>query len=231
MLTSVIRSYDDSHQISSFERCLQRQHQLPLKMRYKPEQLNAILTNLMWTGLNLYDTNAYFITLPSSIRSFLLEKTIPQVLGLNGIFILRTFQICDEYLCYEMIAKVYDRIIAKNYQIISQHLDTDGTFMKLVIAMLMFSPNEFPMDSLQSTLMIRKILKIQNMYIELLWRFMALKYDENRVVLSFSNLIRSLFAFQSSVQSITNLPTYQNVFNCLIEYTKTKLNIDKYFFD
>ena len=190
-----------------------------------------MLANLMWTGLNLYEKNAYFITLPPSIQSFLLEKTIPQVLGLNGIFILRTFQICDDYLWYEMIAKVYDRIIADNHQLISQLLDTDVTFMKLVIAILMFSPNDFSIDSLHSTSTMRKILKIQNVYIELAWRYMALKYGENRAMLSFSNLIRPLFALQSSVQSITNSLTYQNVFNCLIEHTETKLKIETYFFD
>ena len=156
---------------------------------------------------------------------------MPQVLGSNAVFVLRTFRIPEDRAWHEAMVTAYGPIIADNYQLVSRVLDVDSVVVKLVIAILMFSPNEFPTDQSDAPWSAQKILKIQNMYVELAWRYMVSKYSEQRAVAHFSNLIRCLFALQSSVQSAWTLPTYQNIFNCLVGYIEEKLNIERYAFE
>lgn len=224
VLTNLIQVYDQCHQTTILKPFLDGQSGLPLKMRYKIEHVTAIAVSLASTGNILFEKNSDFLTLSSPIRSVLLQRTIKQVLACNSAFIAHQYQLFEDPICYEMMVTVYGQTIVDNGRLAGHRFDPDMTFIKLIVTILMFSPSDFTLsDDYQRPSIIKEILHIQNKYIELAWRYMIFKYDEQRAVKSFSNIVRALFALHASINGALEQAHYHQMIDTLVEQTEQSL--------
>ena len=199
---------------------LNGQNHLPVKMRFKTEQITAIAVTLASTGNNLFEKNSNFLSLSSSIQSKLLQETIKQVLACNSAFIAHQYQLFEDPICYQTMVNVYGRTIVDNGRAAGHRFDSDLTFIKLIVTVLMFSPLDLKNSSTR-----KEILQIQNSYIELAWCYMIFKYDERRAVKSFSDVIRALFALNSSINSALETPVYHQMIDSLVQQTEQSLTV------
>ena len=199
-----------------------------MKLRYKTEHVTAIAMALASTGNVLFERNTDFLTLSSSsIRSALLQRTIKQVLACNSAFIAHQYQLFEDPMCYQMMVTVYGQTIVDNGRSAGHRFDLDMTFIQLIVAVMMFSPSHsIEVDDRQTQSAIKEILRIQNAYIDLAWRYMIFKYDEERAVKSFSNLVRGLFALTSSINDALELDVYRQMIDALVEQTEHSLNVE-----
>ncbi|CAF4344552.1 unnamed protein product [Rotaria sordida] len=101
--------------------------------------------------------------------------------------------------------------------------------MKLFLAILSFSTTRCTIYSntpLENLSTIKKIFDIQNAYIELLWRYLLYKYNFERSVICFSNLIRCLFAINEALVEAHDFQWYTDTIDSLVQQTQQTLNFN-----
>lgn len=96
----------------------------------------------------------------------------------------------------------------------------DIIFVKLGIIMFIFSTincaeyNNIDLDYLKN---IQNILRIQNMYAEIAWRYLPYKYDPSQAVMYFTNFIKSLLIIHSSIIEIHQSQQHKYMIQNLIQ--------------
>lgn len=88
--------------------------------------------------------------------------------------------------------------------------------------MLMFSTIDCGGDaSIFSVDDVRSIMKIQDRYVELMWRYLRYRHGEDEAIRCLSNLIRSLFALIRAIDNASNADKYNEMIDTLIKQTET----------
>jgi len=176
----------------------------------------------------LYEKNADFISLCSHDRSILLHNTMKYVAGLGTCFITHHTQILDDAAFYKSAETIYGSTALANSNRTIDLLDSDGTVVKLILAMLTFSTFDYtyytniaPVNLVN----IKAVLHIQNMYSNLTWRYLIYKYDHERAVICFSNLIRCLFYLNDAVVESVDHKQYIDMMDSTVKQTEETLTL------
>jgi hypothetical protein len=112
---------------------------------------------------------------------------------------------------------------------IAQRLDFDMIIMKLFLTILSFSTtncttySNTPPVNLSN---IKQILRIQDTYIELLWRYLFYKCDYKQAVKCFSDFIRCLFAIMETIVRTENVRLVTNTLDTIVELIELDLILD-----
>jgi hypothetical protein len=107
-------------------------------------------------------------------------------------------------------------------------LDSDIIFVKLVLTIIVFSTFDYicytdvPPVTFKD---IKGVLRIQNMYVELTWRYLLYKYDHDRAVMCFSNLIRCLFTLNNAIVAAAEIQQYKDLISSLATKTREVLSL------
>ena len=70
---------------------------------------------------------------------------------------------------------------------------------------------------------IKVILPVQDMYTELVWKYLLYKYDHHQAVIRFSNLIRYLLLVNGAIVEAHELEQFREMINCVVQKTEQKL--------
>jgi len=197
-------------------------------MRFKLTPVVELLTLITGVGQLIYEKNLEFISLCSHDRSILLHKTMKYVSGLGTCFIMRHTGLLDDPGLYKSAEVIYgSTTLAISYRVIDQ-LDFDGTFFKLVLALLSFSTfdyiyytNKAPVNLLN----IKAILAIQDMYTKLIWRYLLYKYDHERAVICFLKFLRCLFLVNNAIIEAIECRQYRDMIDTLIKQTEETFSL------
>jgi hypothetical protein len=73
----------------------------------------------------------------------------------------------------------------------------------------------------------KKILEIQNLYIELAWRYLVYVYDDKQAIIYFSNLIRYLLMVINNIILIQDKKTFVDMINFVIEQTEQSFTVNR----
>lgn len=109
---------------------------------------------------------------------------------------------------------------------IANQLDCDSVVMKLLLAILAFSTLTyafFTKSPAQCLTNPKQVLKIQDAYIDLLWRYLVFKYSYNQAVLRLTNLIRCIFSAHQAIVRAMEKVWYTDVIDTLIEQTEQSM--------
>ena len=123
---------------------------------------------------------------------------------------------------------IYGTVALDSAHLTMLRIDRDMIFIKIVLALLLFSTfdstdyQEKPPILLNDT---AAVLRIQDRYIELAWRYLLYRYDHQGAVRCFSNLIQSLMALHRCIVALLQTPEYVDLLNRLIKRIEETLNI------
>ena len=99
----------------------------------------------------------------------------------------------------EMMATAQIASIARSW---SFRLDFDLVIFKLLLAIFSFSTFRcigYSTNSPKNLTNIEEILRIQDTYVEVTWRYLLYKYDHQQTVKCFSDFIRCLFVMNDAM--------------------------------
>jgi hypothetical protein len=117
---------------------------------------------------------------------------------------------------------------------VNDRLDPDSTLIKLTLIVFAFSSNCFIVnkqenmerDSLLSGTF--RLLGSQNVYVELLWKYMIYRYGYNKAVIRFTQLMQIFLCILKNLAIIhENNQTHQTLVDGIIEKTKQSLAINE----
>ncbi|CAF4309525.1 unnamed protein product, partial [Adineta steineri] len=125
--------------------------------------------------------------------------------GFGAILVLRETDLCQNLFYHNASMAVYGRELTHQAMKIVQHADIDGTLIKLMVPILALStcsdiidPNYH--ESVGSTLSpggtrlfpnTLHLLILQNIYVEMMFKYMLYRYGFKEAVLRFASLIKT----------------------------------------
>jgi len=226
LLSNISHCYDGHSGISASEHFLQKQNELPLKMRFKTASVAEFLTSIVSEGQVLYERNADFTSICPHDRSLLLRNTVKYVAAIGSCLIARYTRILDNPAFYESAETIYGSSTLANSNRALDLLDCDDLFVKLILALLTFSTFDqtyYTNNASDNLRDVKAILRIQYIYIDLAWRYLIYKCGHERAVIRFSNLIRCLFSLNNSLIEAVQHKQYMDMIDSLIKQTEEKL--------
>jgi hypothetical protein len=151
-------------------------------------------------------------------------------MGFYCILISRDTQILHNDKCMEAFTSIYGSEIILLVKNANNELDPDSTLVKLMLMVLIFSSHCFNHDNnghIQHDRLLYgtfRLLGSQNVYLELLWKYMIYRYGYFESVPRFSRLIKTFLCVLKTVANIymTN-QTHQTMVDNIIEKIKQSL--------
>ena len=108
-------------------------------------------------------------------------------------------------------------------------IDSDIVLVKLMLAIILFSTFDYTIYMNAAPVQfddVKAVLRIQEVYVELAWRYLVYKYGYSRAVISFSNLIRCILAVNEATVVATTQESYTHLIDSLLKQTKETLSLN-----
>ncbi len=228
LLSNLTHCYDEYNGFSLVQRYIREQNELPPKMRFKLESVNEFVASITVAGQRLYEKNVDCIALRSHDRSVLLHNSMKYVAGLGACFITRHTRLLENPALQKSMEVVYGSgTLVTSHRAIDQ-MDSDSTFFKLLLALLTFSTygyTYYTNMTPDNVINIKAVLQIQDMYTELVWRYLIYKYDYERAVICLCKFIRCLFSLSESVVDAIECKQYTDMIDSIVKRTKETLTL------
>ncbi|UJR23912.1 hypothetical protein I4U23_026884 [Adineta vaga] len=212
-----------------------RQKQIPTLNLLQSDQ--SILSIEQWNLLsNLihsfdqysgYSYNRDFLSLSTNDRTILLRITAEYTSSIGGIFLLYQSHLFDYSLFYQSTQTIFSSNSTATIKRVIGHLDSDDTFIKLVLAILAFSTTNYTIYSGSMSHLIdsNAILPTQNLYTEITWRYLLHKYNQNEAVIRFMNVIRCMLLVNKVIVEAHDSQQFMEIVDDIIEQSEQKLHI------
>jgi hypothetical protein len=171
----------------------------------------------------IFVKNGDYLSLSSQDRNTMIHTTVKHATTFGGIVALDQTKLFGDPLFFKSNETLFGLDVMAAAKHVADYLDYDMTFIKLIIAVLSFSPTNYTVftnTSVRNLIDIKTILRIQDTYTELAWRYMVYKHSHEHAVTRFSQLIRNIFYLQRAVVGVDTVQEYTDIVNSVVEQTK-----------
>ena len=229
LISNLSHCYDEHAGLSLGEQYVSDQKNLPPKLRFKTASLLQLFQVITDAAQFLYKNNRDFLRLSTDDRSILLHGTLTHTASLSGNFLLYQIQLLNHPSFYDALQTIGPVDLISTARLLSQLLHFDTIVMKLFLAVLSFSTfryTVYPSDSSSNLFGIHEILRIQDAYIELTWRYLLYKYNHQQAVKCFSNFIRCVFIVNASVVIVQDIQWFTDIIDSVTEKAEQILSFN-----
>ena len=226
LLSNLSHCYDEYAGLSIGERYMSEQHTLPPKLRFKSASIIQLYQMTFEGAQLLYKNNKDFFSLFPDDRSTLLHNTLMYTASISSNFIMYKTQLMTNPAYYEAVQIITPSGTSCIARRLYQRLNFDVIIMKLFLAILTCSTlrhTVYPSTSSVNLSNVRQILRIQDKYIEVTWRYLLYKYDYVQAVKCFSDFIRCVFIVNDALTEAHHVQWFADTIDSLIQKTEQVL--------
>ncbi|CAF1441492.1 unnamed protein product [Rotaria sordida] len=229
-LSNLVHCFDEHTEHSFIEHFIHEQSALPPKFRFKYASVRNFFTSMMSKVQLVFEKNRDIFSLSLHDRSTLLRSTVEYTTSIGGAVILRQAHLFDNPAFFKSAELIFrPSAVALTKQTIDQ-LDPDITFIKIIFAVVAFLISNYTVYTSTAPTNLtdaKKILRIQDIYTDLVWRYLIYKYNDHDAILCFSNFIRCLFLINDSVVEAHEAQQYTDIIDSVVEATQQKLTLNQ----
>ncbi|CAF2676467.1 unnamed protein product [Rotaria sp. Silwood2] len=214
LLSNLIHSYDEHNALTVATNFAKDFNSLHPKLRYKIDsnKIIEIATIFLQATEPFIQSNHHFASLSYHDRSIVLCGAVDNVSCLGGAFLLRQSELITNSAFCHGIEITYGTIPYNLSLNLISSLDQDVDLVKLSLSIFAFCTNSCTLfNEKNSSLMyltdIKSFLSIQNMYAEVVWKYLLYKYSFEQSVIRFSQLVKNMI---TAVTLRTHLQTVRN---------------------
>ncbi|UJR36660.1 hypothetical protein I4U23_029377 [Adineta vaga] len=231
-LSNVIHIYDEQNLIIRTQ-CLLREHaSLPLKIRSK-KAITLDLVVSFYTAIEpLLQRSPCFNNLSSDVRRVIVQNNLNGVGALNSMFAALETKIFDNPThlqnCYEIYGEEY---VKENRHLLAR-LDQNGTLIKIMMLILAFSTNcslvsldKITTSAETSTASSIILMRIQDMFIVILWKYLIYQYGFLGAVRRLDHLVKFYLELLLRMNDNSSRE-HDDMINVLIDKTTHSLTKD-----
>jgi hypothetical protein len=174
----------------------------------------------------VFEKNRDLLSLSSHDRTILLRNTVEYTACIGGMFILHQTRLLDDITFYKSAEMIFQPNAMSLIKRVNDQFDSDDTFCKIILAIVAFSTinyTNYTKFSQTNLMNIKAILPVQDMYTELVWRYLLHKYDHHQAVIRFSNLIRCLLLVNDAIVEANESQQFRDMIDSVVEQTEKKL--------
>ncbi|UJR07505.1 hypothetical protein I4U23_011794 [Adineta vaga] len=227
-ISNLIHCYDENGPLSIAQTFVIEQNSLPVRLRYKSDAVTELYTSIYTEIQQRHGKNKDFLSLCLQDQCTLVHKTVKNVSSIAGLVVLHYTNLLYDPLFLHMNEIIFGLCVTKGLVGMKNTLDDDMTFVKLLIAILSFSTTDYTnfSVSIDENFVNRKtILRIQDTYIELLWRYMVYKHSHQHAVFRFSQALRCVFYSLNCIAEVDAVEEYQVLISTIVEQTEQTIII------
>jgi hypothetical protein len=176
------------------------------------------------TGIYLR-LNDDLIQLTTDDRSIILRSAVENVSCMINALVIQNYPLCSLDAFTNTMISLYGKDAVDIHQSGMKFMDSDMIIIKLALSLFAFSEITFSYISTNLTNSLN-ILKIQNQYAEITWKYLLYKYGHYQAVQRFLNLICWLEVTVRYIPYVQNISLHVNDVNLLVEEIELKLLLD-----
>ncbi|CAF3876304.1 unnamed protein product [Rotaria sordida] len=229
LLSNLSHCYDEHSGLSIGEHFMLEQNALPLKLRFKKEQIKKLIQISLDKCQSLYKNNRDFLSLSIDDRSVLLHSTFTHTAHLSANFIIYKTQLLNYPTYINIVEMLTHPGLVSATKPIADQLYFDMIIMKLFLVILSFSTTRYTVYSNTPPVNlsnIKEILRIQDTYIEITWRYLLYKYNFERSVICLSDLIRCFCAIHEAIVKVHDIPWPAETISSIVQQTEETLTLN-----
>jgi hypothetical protein len=175
-------------------------------------------------------STADFRILTIAEQSSLFQRNLHGLFNLCGTFMLRDAGIFNNSRNESLIIPLYGKEIVRQAKQIVMRLDYDSTLVKIIHIIFAFSTNCYTVNydaNMYSDALLQgafRLLGSQNVYTEILWKYMIYRYGYEQTIIRFAGLVKQMLdLINLSAGIYMNNPHHQILVDDLVEEAKTFL--------
>ncbi|CAF0719310.1 unnamed protein product [Adineta steineri] len=234
LLSNILHSHDI---FSTMSQMLLTVNNLPtLSVETHSNVINPIeIINQMFISMQSFiSSSPDFRVLTVSEQTSLFERNLPGVVAFYSTLFFRHTGILRIPEYFNAFITIYGSDIMLSLRHTIEQLDPDPTLVKIILIILAFSSNclivntnkTMKRDSLLDGTF--RLLGSQNVYVELLWKYLISKYGYDESVLRFARLIQIFLCIIKKLAIVyTNNATHRAIFDNIADRTKQTLAINE----
>jgi hypothetical protein len=235
LLSNLIHSFIGRSISPDVERFI-REYERPDELLFMSELIPAyidICQAMMGSVCPFIEANRHFCSLETNDRSVLLRRAIENLSPISGGLITRLSPLRSSVAFWNALKVIYGEEIYIRSRHFVEHFRSEAELHKLSLVLFAFSTCYAPSASLDSNapsiglVNIKAIVNIQDMYAELIWRYLLYKYTLEQAVIRFMNLIETfLLALPVIVEARNHAHVHVEMIDSLVEQSEIALILD-----
>jgi len=234
LLSNILHAYDTYSLVSQVCQTIDSLSTLPVELHSNVINPLEIIIQMFTSIQSFISSSPHFRVLTINEQISLFERNLHGVIGFYSTLFFRNTGILQNVKCMEAFTNIYGPDMMLLAKKVNDRLDPDSTLIKLTLIVFAFSSNCFIVnkqenmerDSLLSGTF--RLLGSQNVYVELLWKYMIYRYGYNKAVIRFTQLMQIFLCILKNLAIIhENNQTHQTLVDGIIEKTKQSLAINE----
>jgi len=223
-ISNVVHAFDTFSPIPDIRRTIQEISISAYNSRFDLSQSLQIISSFS-NFLQLFiSSTPDFKILTASEQWSLLERNMLGLLSVGGSYLMRESGIFDRPEYEMVIVPLYGNEVVQQVKNLSTGLDCDPIIIKLILVAFAFSsncftkPNRGNIDKDSLLYGTFRLLGSQNVYVELIWKYLNHRYNFDESVQCFSILTKRLLdTLKLSIEIYENNQIYQRLIDEIIE--------------
>lgn len=224
LLSNIVNTYNANCPIEDIRKFLIIQSTCPAKMRMKLVSANYMnFLSSFYTALIRFHEGIFHLnTLSKNDRNILMERIMVSLGGFNGLFIVRELNLHKNYEYTSCAITTYGLSTAQKVAQIATQMDNDGTLFKLLLVILSFSTcydSVYPKDDYNNILLSNtiEIYSIQNIYIEVMFKYMLFRYGYKEASIRFANFIKTILDQNMCLETVRDNKFQKSIVKTVIQ--------------
>jgi hypothetical protein len=220
LLFYLIHSYEEYNILLHIQQFIQEQKSLPIKLRFKVTSFNVLFGSILSGIEQFFKMNNDFVSLCCHDRSILLRCAMENAGCLGSILIIPELPFLDYPGVAQSFENNFESVLMDLNRRLRKEIDRDVTFIKLGIGMFVLSTmncSSYTNSSLDYLQNIKDILRIQDIYGEVTWKYLLYKCDHQQAVICFANFIKSHLGINRAIIEIHQSEQHKRMVKNLIE--------------
>ncbi len=225
LLSNLVKLFEESQLISISQRLMDTNDVINVTFETLLQEWVTCCYETTGTYLCL---NRDLCQLPTDDRSIILHSAAGNVSCMVNALVIQNYSLYNLNAFCNIIISLYGKDFTDRYQWGMKFMDSDMIVIKLALSLFAFSEIAYPYYSQVLTNLTNpiNILKIQNKYAEITWKYLLYRYGDYEAVKRFVNIISWFGATIRYIPYLQNISSHVNEVNSLVEQTELKLLLD-----
>jgi len=234
LVSNVLHAYDRFSPISTYNCILKNLSLSSCETRFDAADVLKTASSAFTSLQSFISSTPDFQVLSLNEQQALLKRNLHGMGPFAATIAFRDTNFLRNSKCYSGFTAFYGSETAMRVEHIINQLDPESTLLKFILLVIFFSSNCFVVDIHENMyndsflLGTFRLFGSQNVYVELLWKYMLYRYDYHETVLRFTGLVKCVLDKIKQTSSLyMNNKIHNNLIYGVVEQSKESFIINQ----
>lgn len=230
LLTNFLHAFDAHTPSTKIQQSLDQLSSLHPKLRSKPSEVMKIFQDLYSSVVPMIECSSDFYFLSFDARQALIKHNLYITGIMHGFLLCRELNIYYHITIRNTLNQIYGSEFIMQCSQYSSNYDPNDNLIKILIFLMAFSSNcstvkndeEESVSIMSSSI---HLVRIQNRYVTMLWKYLIYLYGFKEAVVRYSYLVKNAVDVISMLNSTPRNDTRNRMMNTIVTETERMLVI------